>query len=80
MYCIFCADRSNESSIACQGAVHCIEPSKMQVTEVFNNWVFHIRTDFAVDSACWMLAGGVPSSNLFIGAAHIICKRVSGPH
>jgi hypothetical protein len=41
--------------------------------------MFGICTDFSVDSACWMLAGGVPSRNLFIVAAHIICKRVSGP-
>ncbi len=31
----------------------------MQVTESFNNLMFSIRTDFVVDSACWILAGGV---------------------
>ncbi len=33
----------------------------MQVTEKYNILMFTIRTDFAVDSAWWMLGGGVPS-------------------
>jgi hypothetical protein len=41
--------------------------------------MFSFRTDFAVDSACCMLAGEVSCRNLFIVAAHIIDKRVSGP-
>jgi hypothetical protein len=38
---------------------------------------FSFGTDFAVDSACSMLAGEVPRRNLII-AAHIMYKRVSG--
>jgi hypothetical protein len=30
----------NESSIACQDALHCIEPSEMQETGKFNNLMF----------------------------------------
>mmetsp|Transcript_41227 Transcript_41227/g.86088 ORF Transcript_41227/g.86088 Transcript_41227/m.86088 type:complete len:138 (-) Transcript_41227:294-707(-) len=35
-----------------------------------------IASNQAKCSACWMLAGGVRCRNLFIVAAHIICKRV----
>ncbi len=49
--------------IACQDAVHCIEPrlpSQMQVIESSKILVFSFRTDFPVDSAGGMLAGEVP--------------------
>mmetsp|Transcript_41221 Transcript_41221/g.86078 ORF Transcript_41221/g.86078 Transcript_41221/m.86078 type:complete len:89 (-) Transcript_41221:443-709(-) len=31
----------------------------MQVTASFNNLMFSFRSDFAVDSACWKLAGSL---------------------
>ena len=39
---------------------------------------FSFCTDFAVDSACCMLAGEVPCRNLILVTAHIMYKRVSG--
>lgn len=65
--------------IACQDAVHCIEPSQLQVIESSKILMFSFRTDFLVDSAGGMLAGEVPQRNLLIVAAHIMYKRVSGP-
>ena len=65
--------------IACQDAVHCIEPSQMRVIESSKILMFSFRTDFPVDSAGGMLAGEVPQRNLFIVASHIMYKRVSGP-
>jgi hypothetical protein len=65
--------------IACQDAVHCIEPSQLQVIESSKILMFSFRTDFPVDSAGGMLAGEVPQCNLLIVAAHIMYKRVSGP-
>ncbi len=65
--------------IACQGAVHCTEPSQMRVIESSKILMFSFRTDFPVDSAGGMLAREVPQRNLFIVAAHIMYKRVSGP-
>ena len=65
--------------IACQDAVHCIEPSQMRVIESSKILMFSFRTDFPVDSAGGMLAGEVPQRNLLIVAAHIMYKRVSGP-
>ncbi len=50
----------------------------MQATESFDNLMLSIRSDFAVDSACGMLAVEVPHNNLFLFAAHIICMLVSG--
>ena len=73
---------SNEygmACIACQDAVHIIEPSQMQVIESSKILMFSFRTDFPVDSAGGMLAGEVPQCNLLIVAAHIMYKRVSGP-
>ncbi len=67
--------------IAYQDAVHCIEPSQMQVIEFIESsriLMFSFRTDFHVDSAGGMLAGQVPQHNLLIAAAHIMYKRVSG--
>ena len=74
--------RSNENGmawIAGQDAVHCIEPSQMQVIECSKHLMFSFRTDFPVDSAGGMLAGEVPQRNLLIVAVHIMYKRVSGP-
>ena len=70
--------------IACQDAVHCIEPSQhaanqLQAIESSKILMFSFRTDFPVDSAGGMLAGEVPQRNLLIVAAHIMYKRVSGP-
>ena len=65
--------------IACQDAVHCIEPSQMRVIESSKILMFSFRTDFPVDSAGSMLAGEVPQCNLLIVSAHIMYKRVSGP-
>ena len=65
--------------IACQDAVHCIEPSQMQVIESSKILMFSFRTDFPVDSAGGMLAGEVPQRKLLIVAAHIMYTRVSGP-
>ena len=65
--------------IACQDAVHCIEPSQMRVIESSKILMCSFRTDFPVDSAGGMLAGEVPQRNLLIVAAHIMYKRVSGP-
>jgi hypothetical protein len=66
--------------IACQDAVHCIEPSRqLQVIESSKILMFSFRTDFPVDSAGGMLAGEVPQCNLLIVAAHIMYKRFSGP-
>ena len=65
--------------IACQDAVHCIEPSQMRVIESSKILMFSFRTDFPVDSAGGMLASEVPQRNLLIVAAYIVYKRVSGP-
>ena len=46
--------------IACQDAVHCIEPSQMRVIESSKILMFSFRTDFPVDSAGGMLAREVP--------------------
>jgi hypothetical protein len=66
--------------IACQDAVHCIEPSQMQVIESSKKIICSFCTDFPVDSAGGMLVGEVPQHNLLFVAAHIMYKRVSGPH
>ena len=73
---------SNEygmACIACQDAVHFIEPSQMRVIESSKILMFSFRTDFPVNSAGGMLAGEVPQRNLLIVAAYIMYKRVSGP-
>ena len=71
-------NRSNEYGIAWiafQDAVHCIEPSQLQVIESSKILIFSFCTDFPGG----MLAGEVPQCNLLIVAAHIMYKRVSGP-
>ncbi len=65
--------------IARQDAVHCIEPSQMQVSESSKTFMCSFHADFPVDSAGGMLAGEVPQRNLLIVAAHIMYTRVSGP-
>ena len=65
--------------IACQDAVHCIEPSQIRVIESSKILMFSFRTDFPVDSAGGMLAGEVPQRSLLIVAAYIMYTRVSGP-
>ena len=75
-------NRSNKNGmewLACQDAVHCIEPSQMRVIESSKILMFSFRTDFPVNSAGGMLAGEVPQRNLLIVAAHIMYTRVSGP-